>query len=275
MYELKRVFIKTKTNLHVGNGAVNYDIVDKTVQRDSISNLPIINSSSLKGALRDYAEPFAKGDHNLQQDSFKKLFGDDTQGLVRFLDSYLLFLPLRSNTKPFYHATSKDNLLAAVNFYQELGYNIEEKVLNEIRKLNDNVVLNSQISIIEDVECIPQSDIDVDLLLSFIPNLLRPKNIAILSCENFNDVVKHLPVMARNSLDDGGKSKNLWYEEFVPRESIFYTAMLDYDNFGSSSQVNYKGAYNAFFSLLEENYIQVGANASIGFGMCKFVVGEE
>ena len=91
MYELKRVFIKTKTNLHVGNGAVNYDIVDKTVQRDSISNLPIINSSSLKGALRDYAEPFAKGDHNLQQDSFKKLFGDDTQGLVRFLDSYLLF----------------------------------------------------------------------------------------------------------------------------------------------------------------------------------------
>ena len=55
LYEIKPFFIKTKTNLLVGEGSTTYDIVDNAVQRDSISHLPIINASSLKGALKHQA----------------------------------------------------------------------------------------------------------------------------------------------------------------------------------------------------------------------------
>jgi CRISPR-associated protein Cmr4 len=48
MYNNKAYIIKTKTNLHVGSGDINFGIVDNEVQRDTITNLPVINASSLK-----------------------------------------------------------------------------------------------------------------------------------------------------------------------------------------------------------------------------------
>ena len=46
--------IECLTNMHVGSGGANYGVVDNLVQRDSVTNIPIINSSSLKGALREF-----------------------------------------------------------------------------------------------------------------------------------------------------------------------------------------------------------------------------
>ena len=51
-----RVFkITAKTNLHVGNeSGGDYTIIDKAIQRDPLTGLPCINSSSLKGAINEY-----------------------------------------------------------------------------------------------------------------------------------------------------------------------------------------------------------------------------
>ena len=47
--------IIAKANLHVGNENVsNYGLIDKAIQRDIVTNLPCINSSSLKGAINEY-----------------------------------------------------------------------------------------------------------------------------------------------------------------------------------------------------------------------------
>lgn len=277
LFDTKQIWIKTKTNLHVGDGGTNFDIVDKKVQRDSISELPIINASSLKGAIKDHMRFFklekdekSEDLDHLENDAFEKLFGDDMQGLVRFLDSYLLFIPMRANNKPFYHVTSKANLLSAVEFFESLGVKIQEQTKQEIEKLQDNTSI--QEAIIEDTSC-KSANIDIDKLLSFMPLSMRPKDIAIFSNDDFIDVVKHLPIIARNKLKEG-KSDNLWYEEIVPRESIFYTAMLDYNNFGKSSEFKYNKGFQAFYELLQKEFIQVGANASIGFGLCKFEIEE-
>lgn len=280
LFETKQIWIKTRTNLHVGDSGTNFDIVDKKVQRDSISELPIINASSLKGAIKDHMRTFkleknqkSEDLEKIEYEAFEKLFGDDMQGLVRFLDTYLLFLPLRANNKPFYHVTSKANLLSAVEFFESLGVEIKEESKEEINKLKDNSVLNStEVAYIEDTKCEPL-EINIERLLSFIPSTIRPKDIAIFSNNDFIDVVKHLPIIARNKIKDG-KSDNLWYEEIVPRESIFYTAMLNYNNFGKSSEFKYKKGFQAFYKCLQNNLIQVGANASIGFGLCKFEVME-
>ena len=264
-YTAKPIIIKTKTNLHVGSEAINYDIVDKTVQRDTISNLPVINASSLKGALRYH---FQKNDSidldfllGCEEDSKKNKIS--TQGNMKFLDSYLLFLPLRSNTKAFYYTTSKENLLAFCSFFSELGIDTQE-LENLVDLLDENVVLNTNDSYVEDILCQKQ-EIDTTILNKYFGNI----PIAILSDDNFIDIVKHLPIIARNKIKDG-KSDNLWYEEVVPRESIFYTAMLDYTNFSNRREKKADNSFETFYKEIQNDFIQIGANASIGFGLCKF-----
>ena len=56
--EMKNItvwLIIARSNLHVGNENVtNYGLIDKAIQRDSLTDLPCINSSSLKGAINEY-----------------------------------------------------------------------------------------------------------------------------------------------------------------------------------------------------------------------------
>lgn len=68
----------------------------------------------------------------------------------------------------------------------------------------------------------------------------------------------NLPIIARNCLENG-TSSNLWYEQILPAETVFYTL------------IDSKGC-NLLFEKLnkEECFVQIGANATIGYGYCKF-----
>lgn len=76
----------------------------------------------------------------------------------------------------------------------------------------------------------------------------------------FDTLVQELPVLSRNHLENG-VSKNLWYEEVVPRETLFGVAILAPTD---------DGHFEAFNATLTEQIIQIGANATIGYGLCKF-----
>ena len=65
--------MKCITNLHAGNGDVNYNIVDNEVERDPIFGYPTVNASGVKGALREFFKTVAP---NL----VKPLFGNDVPG---------------------------------------------------------------------------------------------------------------------------------------------------------------------------------------------------
>ena len=68
------------------------------------------------------------------------------------------------------------------------------------------------------------------------------------------------PFLSRNHLEDG-VSQNLWYEEVVPREALFGFVILAPE--GDS-------LLEKFNQLVKENIIQIGANATIGYGLCHF-----
>ena len=280
-YITKPILMKTKTNLHVGSESINYNIVDKTVQKDSITTLPVINASSSKGALR-YHFKTKDTDETLMEQIFGKeasSSGDGKEGELKFLDSYLLFLPLRATNKPFYHVTSKANLLSFLDFYSGLCGETEglEKARKIVEKLEENKVLNADDTQIEDHSCDKQ-DLNIDDLLALFPDNIKPQNIAIFSDENFIDACEHLPIIARNKIevrdtdDNVIEKSNLWYEEIVPRESIFYTAHLAYKNHSKRTTNRAKHTYNDFYEQLQNGYIQVGANASIGFGLCTYAM---
>ncbi|MCC8142633.1 MAG: hypothetical protein LUD02_02810 [Tannerellaceae bacterium] len=71
----------------------------------------------------------------------------------------------------------------------------------------------------------------------------------------------HLPVMARNCLETG--NENLWYEQVLPRFTRLYTIFF-------SDTKKEKSSMKAFFDELNQGVFQIGANASIGYGFCKF-----
>lgn len=63
-----------------------------------------------------------------------------------------------------------------------------------------------------------------------------------------------LPIIARNNLQGNG---NLWYEQVVPRKAVFAT-VIDSDKVGSK------------LDIFNGKIIQIGANATIGQGYCRF-----
>ena len=77
----------------------------------------------------------------------------------------------------------------------------------------------------------------------------------------FKEAAADLPVIARNQLDNG-ISQNLWYERVVPHKTIFLTGII-YEG-------KDKAMFDDFNTKITSTLVQVGANATVGYGLCKF-----
>ncbi len=223
--------IECISNLHVGSGQDNDGVIDGLIQRDVVTDLPCINASSLKGALREHCEKWNKA-HN--EDAKKvnvvKLFGKKVSGEenceageYRFLDASILSIPRPSVTAPFVQVTCdevvKELQDKASLFGVGLGDNEKETILDLADVLETN-------------KC------------------------------SYKDFKKYsnndeLPVIARNCLENG-VSKNLWYEQVLPRKSRLAFFILHDDG-----EIN-----EAFDSAITSVPVQIGANASVGYGIC-------
>lgn len=211
-------FITAKTNLHVGNeNTSSYGLIDLAVQRNATTNLPCVNSSSLKGALNEYAAQNTSID-------LLKVFGSDKtdkskgsqKGLYTFFDANILFLPKQSDTQLYELVTCK---LVLDRFFSQV-----ELLTGE--HLTESNLSNFNYKKIDDKDFI-------DL------------------CSDDN-----LPIIARNVLENG-ESKNLWYEQVLPAETVLYT-IID-----SKADDTLKNA-------IKDSIVQIGAGATIGYGYCKF-----
>ncbi len=261
--------IKALTNLHVGNGEANYSVIDKQVQRDPITNLPQINASSLKGALREYIENSIiqenNSDDNLAKAVATIVFGSEPtdnqkpkQGYVNFFDAKLLALPVRTDKEPFVMATSKEVLDAFIKTCAIYGIkaSIESKE-NTFNKNGEYLVENDgwKYNTTE---------------LSFIGD-----KVVVLKDEHFRQIAKELPFVARNHLENG-KSENLWYEEIVPRESLFYFVLqspkenlLAYKQTKNTKDKMVAKRLQMFFNTIKESQLFIGANTTVGYGLCE------
>lgn len=90
---------------------------------------------------------------------------------------------------------------------------------------------------------------------------------ALFSDEDFRRLCDedHLPVIARNNLTKG--NENLWYEQVVPRFSRFYCFI------GLSDNEELEKAFNN--ALSNVRLVQLGANATVGYGYCEFTKREK
>jgi len=260
--------ITTLSNLHVGSGDINFDVIDNQVQRDSITNLPNINSSSLKGAFREHFT----GDGN-ESNMVKYIFGGDNKeseaqaGAYSFFEAQLLTRPVRSNVKSYFNATSPSVIKNLLDTIEDFDIEFDESLKSELKKLsqlnpkkNEPIIFeNISNAILEDVKAI-SNDLDTSKLSSFLG-----ENLALFEDNDFKEL--DLSVLARNYLEDG-VSKNLWYEEVVPKKSTFFFCIAKPTNIDSKDYDQKIKGFESRFTK-EGSKLQIGANKSIGYGYCK------
>lgn len=259
--------ITALTNLHVGSGEINFGVVDNLVQRDVISEWPTIHSSSLKGALREF---FEQEMNKLSLAEY--VFGPAQtssatgEGNYKFFSAHLLSLPVRSNKNPFFRAFSPEMLKDFMENLSLFGISLSSQVEIDgftkiIQPQKNTPVIFEDLGndvFIEDVQPTFVT-LPAGINLNGITSLLGDSPV-VFHNDDIKEIFRDLPVIPRNALENG-KSINLWYEEVVPRQSCFYFILGTPD---TGDQY-----FTDFMTDIQEHLIQIGANASIGYGYCK------
>lgn len=226
--------ITAKTNLHVGNeSGGEFSIIDKAIQRDPLTGLPCINSSSLKGAIKEYCV------HVAQLPNVKDIFGSDVdkdgkvkpdtqKGSAIFFDAKLLYLPQQDDKKLFHYVTTEEivsMMNSRVNLFAEgFNYSVPPSIADRT------------------VERLGEDDM-------------------VSRCHDDN-----LPIIARNVLENG-ESKNLWYEQVLPAETVLYTIIRE-EFIRENGEI--KKDDETLMKALDGKIVQIGAGATTGYGYCKF-----
>jgi len=249
---VKVYYIDCLTNLHVGSGDANFNIVDKEVEKDPLTGYPVVHASGIKGALR---EAYAKT--HTEDDQTKRIFGKpatdnetDTGGSYKFFDAHLLYRPMRAEGNlPYVNVTTVTAIKNFVNLAKAFGVDpgLNVSVLDNLSFGKAKFLTSDSNVKVESELCATLATNVVDALKSFLGD-----HFAIAA--NMDDY--DLPVIARNCLQ---KQKNLWYEEYVPYGSRFYMLAIIPD--GTDAQE---------IKEVFPEVAQIGGNCSVGYGYCKF-----
>ena len=280
------------TNLHVGSGETNFGVIDNLIERDATSGFPCVNSSGLKGAIKQML-------HDKGCNKLKEIFGSDSkknnrdrgdksasnhdndsqQGGSSFLPAHLLALPVRSEKIPFVLATCPSIINHFISFWFDLTSEDhpqkEDLTLFAQTNPTSNVAYSLHPTLIDSnlgALNIGLKPCIAEVQVNGVKTAIKPENIkkafgesAHIICiindekmlELCNDL--NLPVIARNALEDG-ESQNLWYEQVLPRESLLFFPVV----WGT-------GHKEIAEPHLLSSPLQIGGNASIGYGFTRLI----
>lgn len=271
--------IEPISNLHVGNGEINTGIIDNLIQRDFLTKYPIILSSSLKGALREYFSLVIPESEEHKQKAtgvLSSIFGNDIksnasrQGTYKFFDAQLLSIPVRCDRTIYANITCPQlikNFLLNLKLFK---IEINQTLINGLKEIvNTNYghpvgfcddIKGAKLNLFyKDVDVIVNDPIPLDKsMLSEISILFGDKPLVVISDKKFFELCddNHLPVIARNCLIDS-ISDNIWYEQILPRFSKLYFIVMPNEK-----------TFENFNNIISSDLVQIGANATVGYGYC-------
>ena len=249
-----------ETPVHPGAGR-GIGVVDLPVAREAGTDYPVVVGSSLKGALRDKVERCESIAGRADA-----LFGErDRAGDLLVADARLLLLPVRSLTSAYKWVTCPHLIERYVRDLRRTGLApvAEPPAVERGKALaqgDDRLFLEER-----QFDVAGQPPVDV---VNAIKRLLLHRKtasrvagqLAVLNDDDFSWFVRYgLPVQARNVLDDKTKqSKNLWYEETLPPDTVMYALLI-----GRCGEV--MDCLEACFPE-DDPYLQVGGNETVGQG---------
>lgn len=293
--EARLFLLRTLSGLHCGVGQGISDI-DLPTAKESVSGYPFVPGSSIKGVLRDHYRNREKQKHLA---AFGQMLADDGSldyaAALSFGDARLICLPVRSYFGTFAYLTSPYALTVAREYLERTGRTDSPGIpfftqetdtyraaLPEgsrlIHQPQENRVLLEDLDLLKDEA---QSGVAGEWA-KLIAGLLYPdagepaEQARRLFVERFvivdDDVMSFLcetalPVAARIQIGENGVVKDgaLWYEEFVPPQSVFCGAVVAENGFGPHRDIGAVDLLDAFCS--NPLHCQIGGHATIGRGL--------
>lgn len=295
--EKRLMFIHALTGLHPGSGTA-LGVVDLPVQRERHTQWPTIPGSTLKGVLRDACrEQVAQGNGGDRKQANKAdviaiVFGPDSgeadkhAGAISLTDARILAFPVRSLRGVFAWVTCPA-VLERLDRDLKLLVRSEKGLEEKVPDVRGNKALCASASpllvddnklVLEEFEFEHTGDAPSKVLdyLSGAASDDATKarimsHLVVLNDDDFNHFVRHATeVAARIGLDYDKKtvkSGALFYEEFLPPETIFYSVVIATD-----SRKNGNGMKaDAVLTHVTNNMppvLQIGADETIGKGLC-------
>lgn len=269
MSDSRLLILKAATPIHVG-ASEGSGIADMPIQRETATNIPKIESSAFKGALKDY----------YNGEKTELLFDKDkVGGQLSFTDLKLLFFPIKSSKNVFsliscpyvlnrfvedmlsYHVKMKE--LDNISYYE----NSDDKLALTRDGLEDNIYLGKCIFKTQKIEC-------DELFEKFIGYNDILKRIVIVSNKNFKDFVSYYTdIVTRNHINkETGTSKNLalFTQEYLPDESIFYGIVNRFSNIFDDKEG--KNEFEDFSKSISDNkQLKIGGSNMLGKGIMQIL----
>lgn len=276
------LFVYVETPLHVGSGRA-LGAVDLPVQRERVTGYPMVQASSLKGALRAEAQGRAMPELDV-------IFGPETNnasahaGALAPGDAKILLFPVRSLASVFAWTTSAEVLqrflrdAAMVDIRP--GWTPVEvpdgKALigSDEVKAGDKVVLEEftfepqVVDIVRDVgQWLARQALPKGAEYDYWRQAL-PRRLVILPNDDFRDFVTFsTEVAARVKLDLDRKTvaEGPWTEEYLPAETLLYAPLMATP--ARKPGVNWSGAQVlGAMQGLRLTRTQLGGNETVGRG---------
>ncbi|MCL2410414.1 MAG: type III-B CRISPR module RAMP protein Cmr4 [Treponema sp.] len=309
MYKnVKPIFFKAVSGIHAGTGS-DLGLVDLPIQRERHSGLPKIESSGVKGCIRDEFEQIEKSDpETLPGDFIDIAFGPDNigdkhSGSIAFTDARLLLFPVRSAKGVFAYATcpyilnrlKEDFALAGIDIDSiDSCAGIDNIDNNALVSSNKLIISNGKVILEEYTIEAEENDFAVKLaekvaiwLKLDISDYIK-NNLIILSDNDFKDFAQNnteIITRTRINNDTGTVVKGgLFTEELLPSETVMYSLVMtskifiDEESKKTSETLKKAGSDDGKYLLdtISKNmpkYIQIGGNATIGKGLCRVSMG--
>lgn len=293
------------TFLHPGTGQ-NTGAVDLPVQRERHTGYPMIQSSGVKGSLRDKAEQ--SKDKGKADPELISVFGSadngEIAGALAVTDARILAFPMRSLQQVFVWVTCPMVLQRLARDISLIGIPAADRPqgASALHQLVDGLTLSAPLGfgeaifpadsgfvsplIVEEHRLkvceTPEASAfagEVTKAFQALCASLDAKRLIIVSNEDFQFFVRHATqVSARIALNNrkttSGDGGNLWYEETLPPETVLYALLLANKPRNSSDDAPLSDAAAVMKWLVDlfpadKAYLQVGGNETVGQGWCQ------
>ena len=299
----KLLFLYTESPLHVGSGR-DMGVVDLPIQRDKVTQYPIVQASSLKGKLRAEIRMRQgwyddKGNDSVDLEAlFGKVGAGDKEnwaGAVSPGDARILLFPVRSLNGVFAWTTSLDVL---VRFRRDLAlaqqavdWNLPQtKIDADTCWVAGGTALQSDGNVtLEEFAYLAHREAFVKNLALWLAKHALPQtpeyefwrknlvnHLVILPDEDFRDFTLYgTEVNTRVKLIPESKTVQrgaLWTEENLPADSLLYAPLVFGDSREYRSDDNAEPRFNVdaitavFQDTFHEQRFQLGGNETVGRG---------
>lgn len=298
------IFFYAESSVHIGGGR-SVGVIDKAIQRERHTDYPVGPSSGVKGAIRDWFGNYHQHNDQDGQEKIKITFGPDSEeadansyaGAAAFTDAKILLFPVRSLKGVFAWVTSPYAIQRLARDLQKMGngsaseiQNIPQPAKGSVAASNSTeVALKNQVVLEEYTFGINHEDsAKMNNLTTWLKKNAIPDSdeyefwkerlmdyLLVLHDDDFRDFLKHsTEVQARVKLGKGKSSDtkkggNLFYEEFLPAETILYSQVFTQDALAPETPGEFSeaGAIMRYLKNLNGKRVQFGANESIGKGI--------